>query len=99
MRKPDFCLCENKGTDQLSSNCTADQHLCFRYLDGTIPLLLVQNFKLLACFCDGTGLFVSDMLGNSEDRFSRVAAHIIRSRNARIALPSTISSMMGSTKC
>ena len=21
MRKPDFCLCENKGADQLCSNC------------------------------------------------------------------------------
>ena len=38
-RKPDFCLCENKGTDQLCSNCTADQRLCFRYKDSTIPLL------------------------------------------------------------
>ena len=29
MRKPDFCLCENKGAD-----CTADQRLCFRYSDS-----------------------------------------------------------------
>ena len=29
MRKPDFCLGENKGADQLRSNCEADQHLCF----------------------------------------------------------------------
>ena len=40
MRKPDFCLCENKDADQLCSNCTADQHLCFRLSDSTIPLLL-----------------------------------------------------------
>ena len=40
MRKPDFCLCENKGADQLRSNCEADQHLCIRYTDSTIPLLL-----------------------------------------------------------
>ena len=40
MRKPGFCICENKGADQLCSNCTADQHLCFRYSDSTIPLLL-----------------------------------------------------------
>ena len=39
MRKPDFCLCENKGADQLRSNCEADQHLCFRYTDSTICLL------------------------------------------------------------
>ena len=36
MRKPDFCLCENKGADQLCSNCEADQRLCFRYTDSTI---------------------------------------------------------------
>ena len=30
MRKADFCLCKNKGADQLCSNCTAEQRLCFR---------------------------------------------------------------------
>ena len=39
MRKPTFCICKNKGTDQLRSNCKADQHLCFRYTGSTIPLL------------------------------------------------------------
>ena len=34
-----FCICENNGVDQLCRNCAADQHLCFRYIDGTIPLL------------------------------------------------------------
>ena len=29
MRKPDFCICQNKGADLLCSNCTADLHLCF----------------------------------------------------------------------
>ena len=40
VRKRDYCLCENKGADQLRSNCEADQRLCFRYSDSTIPLLL-----------------------------------------------------------
>ena len=40
MRKPDFCICENKDTDQLRSNREADQRLCFRYMDSTILLLL-----------------------------------------------------------
>ena len=40
MRKPDFHLCENKGADQLRSNCEADQRLCFRYSDSTIYVLL-----------------------------------------------------------
>ena len=39
MRKPPFCKCENKDADQLRSNCAADQRLCFRYTDSTIPLL------------------------------------------------------------
>ena len=39
MRKLFFCICENKDADQLRSNCTADQRLCFRYTDSTIPLL------------------------------------------------------------
>ena len=39
MRKTDFCICENKDTDQLHDNREADQRLCFRYKDSTIPLL------------------------------------------------------------
>ena len=29
MRKPDFCICENKDADQLRGNREADQRLCF----------------------------------------------------------------------
>ena len=39
VRKPAFCICENKDADQLRSNREADQRLCFRYTDSTIPLL------------------------------------------------------------
>ena len=45
VRKPDFCLGENKGADQLRSNCEADQRLCFRYSDSIIPLLLIANIS------------------------------------------------------
>ena len=38
MRKPAFCTCENKDADQLRGNREADQCLCFRHMDGTIPL-------------------------------------------------------------
>ena len=31
MRKPDFCICENKDAGQLRGNREADQRLCFRY--------------------------------------------------------------------
>ena len=39
IRKQTFCICENKDADQLRGNSEADQRLCFRYTDGTIPLL------------------------------------------------------------
>ena len=32
-------ICENKDADQLRGNREADQRLCFRYTDSTIPLL------------------------------------------------------------
>ena len=38
MRKPTICIGENKAADQLCSNCTADQHLCFRCRDSKYNL-------------------------------------------------------------
>ena len=68
--KLDFCICENKDADQLCSNSKADQRLCFRYTDSTIPLLPKSQISSpLAIF--------SDLVGIPEDRFSDVAAHII----------------------
>ena len=40
MGKPTICIGENKDADQLRSIREADQRLCFRYSDSTIPLLL-----------------------------------------------------------
>ena len=77
MRKQDFCLCENKGTDLLRSSWEADQSLCFHYMDSTIPpLLMSKNIKLLTFFWDCTGQFVSDRVEIPEDRFSWVAPQI-----------------------
>ena len=39
MRKPTFCIYKNKDADQLRGICEADQRLCFRCIDSTIPLL------------------------------------------------------------
>ena len=76
MRKSDFCICENKDADQLRGNRLADQRLCFRYTDSTIPLLSEsKNFKPLGIFCGCTAWFVSDLVGNPEDRFSHNEAH------------------------
>ena len=38
MRKPAFCIRENKGADQLRGNCAADQRLCFHFINSKIPL-------------------------------------------------------------
>ena len=58
MRKPVFCICENKDTDQLRGN-------------------LNPNFKSLAIFYNCTAGFMSDLVGNPEDRFSHNEASII----------------------
>ena len=50
MRKPNFCICENKDADQLRGNREADQRLCFRYTDSTIPLLPKSEISSLLAF-------------------------------------------------
>ena len=76
--KSAFRICENKGADQLRGHREADQRLCFRNTDNTIPLLpkFIRNFKPLANFCGCKARFVSDLVGNPEDRFSHDEAQI-----------------------
>ena len=45
--KATICICENKGPDQLRSNCEADQRLCFRYTHSTVPLLSKSKISSL----------------------------------------------------
>ena len=47
MRKPTICLGENKGADQFPGKHEADQDLCFRYMDCTIPLLSLPKISSL----------------------------------------------------
>ena len=78
MRKTAFCICENKDADQLRGNREADQHLCFRYTDSTIPLLPKSDISSLwpSSVAVQPGL-VSDLVGNPEDRFSHNETHIM----------------------
>ena len=48
MRKAAFCICEYKDLYQLCGNHIADQCLCLRYIDRTIPSLyfLKQKFQI-----------------------------------------------------
>ena len=80
MRNPAFCICKNKGADQLCGNpadqlCgnrAADQRLCFRNIDSTIPLLLKSKI-----FCGCTAQSGLDLVGNSEDRFPHDTAQLV----------------------
>ena len=65
MRKPTFCICENKDADQLHSDCAADRRLCFRYKDRKNPsTFLNRNIKSLAIFCSCTAWYMSNQVGN-----------------------------------
>ena len=50
MGKPTICIGENKDANQLCGNREADQRICFRYSDSTIPPLLNSKASsLLLC--------------------------------------------------
>ena len=82
MRKPTICICENKGADQLRSNCEADLRLCFRYTYRTIPLFSkFKNFQPLAILCACTAGFVSELVKNPcGSNESKHAAMLINGR-------------------
>ena len=72
MKKNLSCLCENKDADQLCSNCTADQHLCFRYSDRTNPPLLISKISSFqpSSVTAQIGLCLTWWARNPEDPFS-----------------------------
>ena len=76
MRKPASCIYDNKDADQLRGKREAEQRLCFRYTDSTIPSYLNPKFRPLAILCGCTARFVWDLVGNPEDRFSHSEAQM-----------------------
>ena len=79
MRKLAFCIWENKDADHLRGNCEADQCLCIRYIDSTIPLHPIYEISSLkpSRVDIQPGLcqtwFVSDLVW--KPRFSHNEAH------------------------
>ena len=68
-------------------NREADQRLCYRYTDSTIPLLSKSEIlKPLAIFCDCPVRFVSDLVGTPEYWFSHNEAQIEPCIHAQILL-------------
>ena len=89
MGKPTICIGENKGADQLRGNREADQRLCFRYSDSTIPPLLkseISSFWLFSVTvqvgmcrtCSDTTLLVFPRGGSNVDADQRRCALQIR---------------------
>ena len=75
MRETVFGICENKDADQLRGNREADFAIRIEQSLNTLN----PNFNALTIFCDCTDrfvMFVSDLVGNPEDRFSHNEAHL-----------------------
>ena len=80
MGKPTICIGENKGADQLRGNREADQRLCFRYSDSTIPPLFnskISSFSPASVLvqpglcqtCSETTLLVFPRGGSNKESF------------------------------
>ena len=75
MRKPDFA--EAKTIVQISFAVTAKLFSAIVFATRIVQFLFFLNPN--AC----TAWFVSDLVGNPEDRFSRVAAHMLLQKKER----------------
>ena len=86
IRKPDFCLCENKGADQLritaqiSFAVTAKLISAFVFATPIVQSFFYLNLKFQASSrflrLYRTGRFVPGLVGNPEDRFSHDVAQM-----------------------
>ena len=77
MRKPAFCICENKDADQLHGNREADQRLCFCYTDSPIPLLPIYEISSLLSSSVAVQSGLCGTWSETPDRFSHNEAQII----------------------
>ena len=78
MRKPAFCVCENKDADHLLGYREADLRLCFRYTDSKIPLPIKSEISSLKASSVAVqpGLCRSWSETPKTDGFSHKEAHI-----------------------
>ena len=77
-RKPVIALCEQQRRRSACASAQSDQHLCCSLpRQYNTSSFYIQNLKPLASFCSWVGRFVSYLVANPEDRFSRDEAHMI----------------------
>ena len=67
--KPAFCICKNKDADHRE----ADQPLCFRYIDNTIPLLPKSEISSLSPSSVTVQPGLCETWSETPDRFSNEA--------------------------
>ena len=63
-----------------ANNKGADQPCYLLARQYNISRFYSRNFKALASFCGCAGWFVSCLVGNPEDRFSRDEAHVFSNK-------------------
>ena len=81
VRKPDFCICENKDADQLCGYREANQRLCFRYIDSQSLYFLKPKFQASSHLL---WLYSQVWVGPGRDRFSQNKAHTLKDfKNAK----------------
>ena len=76
MRKPAFCISENKDPEQLTGNREADQCLCLCYLDSMIPLLSKSEISSLSLSSVAAQPGLCRSRSETRMWFSHVAARI-----------------------
>ena len=77
VRKPDEIFAYAKTKTQISCAVTAQLISAFVFATPIVSFLLYLYPKFQdSIFCGCTGWFVSDLVRNLKDRFSRVASHI-----------------------
>ena len=85
MRKPVYAICEQQRHRSACASAQSDQSLCCslpRQYDTSS--FYIKNFKPLPSFCGCAGWFVSYMVGNPEDRFSRDEAYCVLGDNEEL---------------
>ena len=75
MRKPKTCIDENKGSDHLCSNCTADQRLCFPYINSSSTVSLLSKSVISSFLLFSVAVCV-DLIENPHHSFSHMTAQI-----------------------
>ena len=61
MRKPAFCICKNKGADQLHGKCPAGQHIFATYIAQSLYFL---NPKFQASSNNVLAIFITSIYNN-----------------------------------